>query len=80
MGFKKGLISQAVELLEIDERMIASVPRVFEPPLPFSRRAEHLAGELPIEQVDLFLLGSPRLYANVFVFPAYSLDFLKRGV
>src|SRR5882672_5411154 len=66
--------------VEVDERVVAGVACLPEPPLPCFRRAECLAGHLPVQQVGLLELVSIRLHADVLVLPAYALDLAQGRV
>ena len=60
-------------LLEINERMVTGVAGLLEPPIPFLRGAEGFTGDLPVEQIGLFLFCSVRLDAKVFILFANAL-------
>src|SRR5687767_7523590 len=66
--------------LEHDERVIAGVPGVAEPPLPVLGPVKTLAGQLPVEQVDLLALVSERIDDEVFRTAADALHLAQRGL
>ena len=61
--------------LEVDEGMIACVPGVLEPPMPFFGGIEGFAGDLPIEKIHFFLLTSLALNTQILMLFANTLHF-----
>lgn len=65
---------------EIDEGVIADVAGPFEPPEPVVRFEKAAAGELPVEQVHLFLFVAKGFDADVLVPPADAFDLAERQI
>src|SRR5580704_13136063 len=63
------------KLLEKNKGKIAGVAGLPEPPFPLFRRAKRLAGELPVEQVRLFLLVAVGFHHDIPVLASDPLNF-----
>src|SRR6266850_232593 len=60
------VFGRAIALFEINERVVAAVPGLLEPPGPLRGRIERLARHLPVEQVRFLGLVAIGLHAKVF--------------
>src|SRR5579859_4298668 len=63
---------------EENELVIAAITRLFELVVPFGRRMEDAAGELPVHQVHLLALVAIGLDADVFGAASDALDLAER--
>jgi len=54
--------------LKVNQRMIAGITCLLEPPIPFLGRAKSLAGNLPVQKIRFFRFVAIRLDAKIFPF------------